>query len=60
MANVRGVHLSGMPAWALWRSVYLAKTPRLSKRIRVGVDWLLDALVWREIAELPLAPSHAE
>jgi NADH dehydrogenase len=60
VANVRGVRLSGMPAWALWRGVYLAKTPRLSKRIRVGLDWLLDALAGREIAELPLASSHAE
>ena len=39
----------------MWRATYLAKLPRISKRIRVGTDWLLDLAFDREIVELPLA-----
>jgi NADH dehydrogenase len=53
VASIYGVHLSGVIAWALWHAIYLAKLPRVSKRIRVGIDWTLDALFGREIAALP-------
>lgn len=42
VANVYGVHVSGLPAWALWRAVYLAKLPGAARRARVALDWLAD------------------
>jgi NADH dehydrogenase len=57
VASLYGVPLSGLAAWALWRGIYLAKAPLPGKRVRIGLDWLLDVLFGREIVELPLARS---
>jgi len=32
--------------------------PLLSKRLHIGLDWLLDAFVDAEIVELPIARSE--
>jgi NADH dehydrogenase len=40
-----GVHLSGRPAWLLWRSIYWWKLPGVDRKIRVGLRWLGDAVV---------------
>lgn len=53
VASIHGVHLSGFPAWFLWRTVYLAKLPSLLQRIRVAIDWTLDLIFGREIVEVP-------
>jgi NADH dehydrogenase len=53
VASLYGMHFSGLPAWLMWRAIYLAKLPRLAKRVRVSVDWLLDALAGRELAGSP-------
>jgi hypothetical protein len=36
----------------MWRAVYLYKMPGVSKRVRVGINWLLDAAFGAELAEL--------
>jgi NADH dehydrogenase len=51
VAKVFGVKFSGFVAWWLWRSVYLAKLPRLAKKLRVMVDWTLDLFFGREIEQ---------
>ncbi len=58
VASVYGRCFSGIVAWAMWRAIYLAKTPLLSKRVRIGLDWALDALFGTEIVELPVARSE--
>ena len=59
VAKVFGVKFSGFVAWWLWRSVYLAKLPRLAKKLRVMVDWTLDLFFGREI-EQTLTPRDVE
>jgi NADH dehydrogenase len=54
VANLYGRNFSGAPAWVIWRMVYLAKVPLLRKRLRIGLDWLLDLVLGREIVALPL------
>jgi NADH dehydrogenase len=54
VARIAGRNFSGLLAWVMWRAIYLFKLPRISKRVRVAADWLLDLLFDREIAELPL------
>src|SRR5579884_694711 len=51
VASIFGLHIRGFPAWAMWRTVYLSKMPSTRKRIRVGVDWLLDLLMGRDLVE---------
>ena len=36
VARIFGLKFSGVIGWALWRSVYLMKLPRLEKKISVG------------------------
>ena len=54
VAKVMGVHLSGFPAWFLWRTVYLLKMPGWSRRLRVTLDWTMGLLFARTIVQLGL------
>src|SRR4029077_7515992 len=45
-------HLSGFPAWVMWRGVYLLKLPTWSRRIKVGLDWTWDVLFPRDLSFL--------
>ena len=51
VAKFFGMKFSGFVAWWMWRSVYLAKLPRLAKKLRVAVDWTLDLFFGREIEQ---------
>jgi NADH dehydrogenase len=52
VAKVFGIEFSGFMAWWMWRTVYLAKLPRLAKKVRVMVDWTLDLFFGREIEQM--------
>jgi NADH dehydrogenase len=56
-AELRGMRFSGLPAWLLWRGVYLWKLPGPQKRLRVLVDWTIELLFPRDIA-LTTADRH--
>jgi NADH dehydrogenase len=60
VAEIRGVRFSGAIAWALWRAVYLVKLPGLEKRVRVGLDWLLDIAFPRDIVLRDRPEPHAQ
>lgn len=55
VAEILGFKVTGFVAWFLWRTVYLGKLPSLSRKARVALDWMLDLLFGRDIAQLPLA-----
>jgi NADH dehydrogenase len=57
VAQFLGVPLSGFPAWLAWRSVYLYKLPDISRKTRVALDWLLEAILPTDIVQLPVRPS---
>jgi NADH dehydrogenase FAD-containing subunit len=62
-AELRGLRFSGLPAWLLWRGVYLWKLPGPQKRLRVLLDWTLELLFPRDIAltapeRHPASPIH--
>ena len=46
-----GFHFSGLFAWWLWRGIYLAKLPRLEKKVRVALRWSLELLFSKDIAQ---------
>jgi NADH dehydrogenase len=50
VAHVFGVNFSGFLAWWLWRTVYLAKLPRVEKKVRVALDWTLDLAFAKDFA----------
>lgn len=45
---IYGLQVSGFFAWWLWRGVYLFKLPTLSRKLEVGLRWLI---------ELPFRPN---
>jgi NADH dehydrogenase len=51
VASIFGFHFSGVPAWWLWRTIYLSKLPRLEKKIRVAIDWTLDLLFTKDFVQ---------
>jgi NADH dehydrogenase len=52
VAMMFGFKFSGFIAWWMWRSIYLAKLPRLAKKLRVMTDWTLDLLFGRDIEQM--------
>lgn len=42
VADVFGYHLRGLPAWLMWKMVYLSKLPGMLNRIQVALAWLLE------------------
>lgn len=61
--RVLGQNISGLPAWAMWRGYYLAQLPTWDRRIRVGLDWLLELFLPRDVVQLDVRrtpPLHHE
>ena len=50
VAEILGVRLSGFPAWWLWRTVYLLKSPSWSRRVKVALDWTWELFFPRDLA----------
>lgn len=49
--GVFGLRFSGFAAWWLWRTIYLAKLPRLEKKLRVMLDWTLDVVFSKDLVQ---------
>lgn len=44
--------VKGLPAWYLWRTVYLFKTPGFWNKLRVAFGWTVDLFQGRNLTEL--------
>ena len=52
VASLMGMQLTGPIAWFIWRTLYIAKMVGLGNRVRVVLDWTLDLLLERSIAQI--------
>ena len=52
VAEVYGIKLSGFLAWLLWRGFYLSFLPGFAAKVRVLVNWLLNAFVPPNIVQV--------
>ncbi len=52
VGEIAGLAFSGLPAWLLWRSVFLARLIGWKNRVRVALDWIIGALFARDLAKL--------
>jgi NADH:ubiquinone reductase (H+-translocating) len=43
----------------MWRSIYWAKLPGLTRKFRVAIDWLLSLILPRDLAQLNVSPSES-
>lgn len=52
VAEVFGIKIKGVLAWIIWRTIYLSKFPGFDRQIRIGIDWMLDLLLPRDITQV--------
>ena len=57
VAELKGIRVRGFFAWAMWRAIYLLKTPRFGRRIRVLIDWLINAFFRKDYVQLGMHPA---
>ncbi len=57
VAEVFGFRFSGLLAWWMWRTVYLAKLPGVLRRLRVMIDWTFELVFPRDLS-LVLPPPE--
>lgn len=63
VANVFGVHLSGLPAWLIWLFVHLMYLVQFQSRVQVFVQWGFEYLTFSRGARLitgSLEPSSSK
>ena len=58
VARILGFNFSGVIAWSLWRAVYLSKLPRIEKKVRVVLDWLLDIIFTKDLVQFQTVRGH--
>jgi len=59
VAHIMGIRVSGLPAWVLWRGIYLMKMPGLNRKFRIGLDWLVAILFPPDLVQLNLHRESA-
>jgi len=52
VADLSGLKLVGVPAWFLWKTVYMLKLPTWAARLRVVLDWTVELFFERDVSEL--------
>jgi len=52
VANVFGVHLSGLTAWLIWAVIHLTYIVEFQSRITVFIDWAIQFLTFSRGARL--------
>ncbi|MDG2200582.1 MAG: NAD(P)/FAD-dependent oxidoreductase [Phycisphaerales bacterium] len=61
VASLKGMRMEGFIAWAMWRAIYLLKTPGWRRRFRVAMDWFINLFCKRDYVQLGMIPaSHRE
>ncbi len=58
VANIFGVNFSGFLAWWMWRTIYLSKLPGFEKKVRVALDWTLDLIFSKDLAQFLEVKAH--
>lgn len=53
-----GLRLRGFPGWWMWRTVYWRKMPSFGRKLQVALDWTLDLVLQRELAQINLARTR--
>jgi NADH dehydrogenase len=52
IGEIFSMKMAGKFAWWMWRTIYLFKFLSWKKRVRIVIDWTLDALYPRDITKL--------
>jgi NADH dehydrogenase len=60
VAKVRGVRLTGFPAWWLRRTYYLLQMPRWDRRLRIVLDWTVALFFRPDITKIDITAGRAD
>jgi NADH dehydrogenase len=52
VAELKGIELTGLPAWLVWRLLLTYFFPSWDRRLRLMTDWLIWPIVGRDVVEL--------
>lgn len=52
IAQIKGIRLTGLFAWFLWRTIYLLNFASWKKRIRILLDWTIGLFTRRDTTRL--------
>lgn len=52
VGQIFNFHVSGLPAYILWRGIYWLKMPSFARKVQVAFDWTWDLFFARDIVEL--------
>ncbi len=58
VAEILGLNIHGLPAWVIWRALYIGMLPGFSTRLRVALNWAFDYFLPRSIVHLSELPGH--
>lgn len=58
VAELFGLHLSGLPAWLLWRAYYLSRMPTFGRKLRIWVEWTWSLFFPTDITHLRFTRTH--
>lgn len=59
VAEVMGIKLRGILAWLAWKAIYLSKIPGWDRKLRVALDWAIDMVLPRDIAQLRIVEPES-
>lgn len=59
VAQVLNFRFSGIPAWLMWRMIYLSKLPGIDRMVKVAVAWFLDFFFPPDLVQLKIFGSRA-
>ena len=54
LVDILGWRVHGLPAWLLWKLIFLSKLIGIRPKLRVGLDWLLTACCPRDTSLIPV------
>jgi NADH dehydrogenase len=57
VAEIRGLRLSGFPAWLIWAGVHIMNLVGFRNRVLVGLQWLWSYLTFQRGARLITNPA---
>ena len=52
VAQVMGLKISGLPAWFMWRAIYLIKMPGWDRRVRTMFGWIVSNMLPTDSVQL--------
>lgn len=52
VAQVKGIEITGIPAWIVWRAFFIWYVPTVDRQLRILLDWLITPFVGRDVVEI--------